>query len=398
MTRSRCRVAIFRLALGGTAVLLACDPDTSIVPSTSGNHRAWISLGHQVVADGALDRVETETIDTCTATGGCGFTVHATRYTKVRLTGKAVDAAGGIKSVKLTIAKAAPPGRPLQTYQVINSIDANGKAPSEFGFAGSDNAGGFGVLKAIELEVHAYMQATLEVTNFENNVNRLTVVFAPHDPITASLSVSPAQIERGQTAFLSLGQSPMTTSSIAPPTVTSLGGATVAPLVTTTYTLTVTQPFPYPKVGFPNPPPVSGQTVYPTSTTRTATLTVKQPPTPAANPAEGLFYLALQDVGFADVHAWTLHFALDTTGAIVRIKNPGPYTIELIGPGGSSDDCFKGTESTVQLASQASTTAADITKLYGSPANYPRDLAACAVIAPGNSPPLLLGVLITYTW
>jgi hypothetical protein len=113
--------------------------------------------------------------------------------------------------------------------------------------------------------------------------------------------------------------------------------------------------------------------------------------TPTANPAEGLFYLALQDVGFADVHAWTLHFDLNTTGAIVRIKNPGPDTIELIGQGGSSDDCFKGTESTVQLASQASTTAADITKLYGSPANYPRDLAACAVIAPGNSPPLRLG-------
>ncbi len=405
MTRSRFRVPTFSLALWSALALVACNPppDTSIVPSTSGNHRAWISLGHQVVADGALDKVETETIDTCTANGGCAFTVHATRYTKVRLIGKAVDAAGGIKSVKLTIAKATGPGRPLQTYQVAYSIGANGKAPSEFGFAGSDNAGGFGLQKAIELEVDEYIHATLDVTNFENNTNQLVVVFAPHDPITASLSITPTQIDRGQKAFLSIGQSPMATHSIAPPTMTFAGGATVAPLATTTYTLTVTQPFPYAKVGFPNPPPATGQTVYPTSTTRTATLTVKQPPTPTANPAEDPFYLQLQDVGFASTYGWALQFGLNisekNSGNILSIKNLGPYPIELIAQGKSTDDCFKGTDATVPLASQASTMAPDITKLYGAyPATYPRGIAACAVIPPGNQPPQLLGVLIKYSW
>jgi hypothetical protein len=388
------------LSVCSALTLIACHPapDTSILPSTNGNHRPWISLGHQVVADGALDKVETETIDTCTVNGGCAFTVHATRHTKVRLIGKVADASAGIKSVKLTIAKATAPDQPLQTYQVTHSLDANGKAPSEFGFAGTDNLGAFGLQSAIELEVHEYMQASLEVTNFENNTNRLNVVFAPHDPITASLSVSPAQIERGQTAFLSIGQSPMTTHSINPPTMTFAGGATVAPLTTTTYTLTVTQPFPYAKVGFPNPPPAVGQTVHPTSTTRTATLTVKQPATPSANPTEDIFYLALQDVGFASTYGWSLQFGLNTTGNILSIKNLGPYPIELIAQGKSTDDCFEGSDATVPLAIQGSTTATEITKLYGSPAQYPRGLAACAVIPPGNQPPQLLSVLITYTW
>lgn len=388
------------LALCSVLALTACGPapDTRIVPSTNGSDRPWVMFGHQVIADGALDKAETETIDTCTANGGCAFTVHATRYTKVRLIGRTADAIGGIKSVKLTIAKAAGPARPLQTYQVTHSLDANGKALGEFGFAGSDNAGGFGVQKTIQLEVHEYMQATLEVTNFQNNSNQLTVVFAPHDPIVASLSVTPGQIERGQTAFLSIGQSPMATHVVAPPTMTFAGGANVSPLATTTYTLTVTQPFPHPKVGFPNPPPATGQTVHPTSTTRTATLTVKQPPTPTANPTEDLFHLALQEVGFAPTYGWALTFGWNTAGTIVRIKNPGPHTIELIAKGKSSADCFEGTDATVQLANQASTTAADITKLYGDPANYPVGLAACAVIAPGDLPPQLLGVLVTYTW
>lgn len=384
------------LGLIAELALAACQKDTSIVPSTSGSDRAWISLGHQVIADGALDKVETETIDSCTAMGGCAFGVNATRYTKVRLIGKAIDAVGGIKSAKLTIETTT--GRVLQTYEVTNSLDADGKAPSEFGFAGTDGAGGFGVLNTIDLAVDNYIQATLEVINFENNSNKLVIVFQPHDPVQASLSVTPGQIQAGQKAQLSFGASPMTSVSINPTTMTLFGVAEVSPSADTTYTLTVTQPFPSSKVGFPNVPPATGQTVHPTSATRQATLKVVQPPTPSSNPATGVFYLALQSVGFGSTYAWAYQFGLNTTGNLVRIKNLGPYAIELIGQGHSSDDCFDGSGSTVPLANQASTSAADITNLYGSPPQYPRGLAACAVIPPGTWPPQLLAVEITYTW
>ncbi len=400
-SRAGIRIALTFLA---SSALGGCppQPDTSIVPSTSGSHRPWIQLSHQVVDDGALDRAETETIDSCTAEGGCAFNVNATRYTRVRLIGKIVDSVAGIKTVKLTVRKGAG-GKPLQTYQVTHTPDANGKVPSEFRFVGGDNAGGFGFTKPIVLEAHEFMQAKLEVTNFENNTNLLIVTFSPHDPVTASLSITPTEIEVGGAAHLAVGASPMAPFSIDPPTATSFGTATVSPATTTKYTLTVQQPFPTTSVGFPNPPPATGQTVHPTATTRSVTLTVKPPPTPTANPDTKGFQLQLQpDTGFTTNRGWFLPFGIPGSSAtgvkILAIQNLSPYPIELIGNGKTTDDCFEGGEAMVRLGKLATTTATELASLYGDPALYPRTIGACAVIPPGDQPPFLLQVAITYTW
>jgi len=284
------RESVILLAL---ANLVACS-DTSIVPSVRGEHRAFISLGSQVSDAGALDKSEVETLDSCSAAGGCAFAVHVTRYTKVRLVGKAVDDIAGIKTLKLAISRGATV---LMTNQVSHSISANGKAPGQFGFAGSDNSGGFGVLAPIEFVASDYTTVVVEVMNFEGNVNKLIVDYTPHDPVTASISVSPAEISPGEQAFLSISGSPASSFVISPPIALVPWPIPVSPSVTTTYALTVTQPFPSVKVGFPNPPPAVGQTVHPTSKTVTATLKVKQPPPPSANPATLTFYLQLQPVG-----------------------------------------------------------------------------------------------------
>ena len=374
-------------------VLGACTPAPLIVPSTDGDHRPHLTITNGLFGDGTVDKADVETIDSCTAMGGCAFPVFATRYTKVQLSGKASDPIAGIKSLSVTVTQA---GQVLYSVQSTNVPDASGKVPSEMGFIGTDNAGGFGVVKPIEFVVSNYVTVTVDATNFENHSNRLVVEYQPQDPVQASISFTPSQIDRGQIATLNISGSPQSSLSIQPPVAIVPYAIGVSPPVTTTYTLTVTQMFPTATASFPNPPPATGAVSHPTSKSVSATLTVKQPPMPTANPAQLLFYLQLQPLGLGGTNAaWTNTFGVAASGAVTAIENQGPYDIELIADGSTSDDCFSGSTSTVKLAPHQTTTAAELAQLYGTNTGFPRPMLACAYA--GASPPPLLAVNVTYT-
>jgi len=382
--------AVIGLLLG------SCTPglDIRIAPSTQGNHRPQIQITPQVTDNGAVGEAVVGTIDSCSAMGGCAFPVNVTRYTKVRLLGKVVDKIAGVKSVTLTIKQS---GVVQQSFQANNAIDASGKVPSEFGFIGSDGAGGFGVLDSIDVVASSYYEIEIDATNFEGNSNKLIAIVTPHDPVQAMISVTPTQIEAGGEAVLKIGGSPHSEWIVSPSTSTKFGEGAVAPLTDTTYSLTVRQPFPISPVGFPDPPPATSQKVFPVFKTVSASLAVRPVSSSIPNPAELQFHLLLQAVGLADAtYGWKNTFGLNTTGQIVAIRNLGPRNIELIKTGKSTTDCFQGTDATVPLSANQSTSASNISNLYGN-AQYPREIGACAVVPPGDSPPPSLALVVTYT-
>jgi hypothetical protein len=382
-----------QISVIGCLILLAACRDNSIVVITQGDHRPSINIGNLVLVTGAVDKPSVETIDSCTAAGACAFAVFTTRYTKVQLTGKASDPVAGIKSLKLT---ATSGGQTLFTFSSTNTLTSSGRGPSEQGFVGSDNASSFGVLSPIEFVASNVVEVVLEATNFENNTNKLIVDYNPVDPVQAAISLEPPTINLGQKAALHVSGSPQSSWTINPPTALVPWAIEVSPPATTTYSLTVTQPFQVAKVGFPDPPPATTQKVYPTSKTVSATLTVRQPPPPVANPADLLFYLRLQPFGPATINAsWAETFGVLANGAVVKIKNQNAFPIALVADGHNSDECYSTPGAAVTLAPLQTTTAAQIADLYKTATAFPRPIIACAQA--GASPPQLLAVIVTYT-
>lgn len=392
MTTSR-RLIVFVVACSMLA-LASCKDESKVTPRTSGDHRPRIGLSPQVVDEGAVAPLEIQTIDSCSATGGCAFPLHVTRYSQVRLLGKIIDRDAGIKSVSLSVTQA---GSTLYSLHLANQPGSDGLVAGEFGFAGSDNAGGFGVLAPITFAAIPGTQIVLEAVNFEGNVNKLIVDVIPHDPVQARIAIQPGEINAGQSAQITIAGSPNTERTLSPFVDTQFGTGTVSPAATTTYSFTVKQPFAAATVSFPNPPPATGHTVASTSKTVTATLTVHGGGGSPQGPIELAFYLALQPVGASDRnYGWKSTFGLSAPGTIVAIRNLGPRQIELMQQGSTVNDCFTAGNLNVKLAVGQTTTATEVSQLYGA-ANYPRDIGACALVPPGESPPVSLPVVVTYT-
>jgi hypothetical protein len=355
------RVVLASFVIGTSA----CQPVPMISPSVEGSHRPYITLNNPVASDGAVDKTSVETLDTCTDSGyGCAFAVFVTRRSRLQLSGITSDPAAGIKSVHLT---AISNGQSLFDLHAANGMNASGQAPSQLGFAGSDNSGGFGVVSPILIDISDYVTVTIEAMNFEGNINKLVVNYVPLDPVTASIAVTPSTINQNDIATLSVSGSPSSTWSIDPPIALVPWAIGVSPQHTTTYSLTVTQPFPGIKVGFPNAPPATGQTIHPTTATAYATLTVKEPPPPAANPADLLFYLQLQPFGPSTINpVWAGTLGQGSNGSLVAVRNHNPFAILLVADGHDSEECFSEPDAGVILQAMQQTTSSELTQLYSS--------------------------------
>ena len=384
------RLALVPPMLPLLMLFLACDRTPRIVPSTAGEHRPLIHVNTAVSSDGAVDKPEVETLDSCTASGnGCAFSVFATRHTGVLVTGYARDELAAVKHLRVT---ASMRGQMLFDLDSTVQVDGSGKAPPQVGFVGTDGSGSFGVSSPLLIAVSDPVTLVVTATNFEGNTNSLTTVLEPLDPARASISVSPTTIRQGQVAALSVSSSPFTEMSVSPSLAIMPWPIDVSPQHTTTYTLSAKQPFSSDKVGFPNAPPATGQTVHFTTAKATATLTVIEPSVPATGPTDLAFFLQLQPVGLNTTKfVWARVLGQGSQGALTAIKNLEAFPIHLIDDSHDSEDCFSGAEVGPLLAPGQSMKADEI---YGTTA-FPRPILACAVFQ--GTPPPLLKVVVTYT-
>jgi hypothetical protein len=71
-------------------------------------------------------------------------------------------------------------------------------------------------------------------------------------------------------------------------------------------------------------------------------------------------------------------FGLNSPGTIVAIQNAEGFQIELVADGATTADCGKGSDKTLLLGPQQTTTPEQIADLYGSATNYPRDIIGCS--------------------
>lgn len=373
--------------------LTSCQPVPTIIPSTQGDHRPHLVLSGPVVDNGAVNRSEDETLTDCSALGGCGFTVFVTRHAVIRLSGTASDPDAGIRSVRLTLKREQ---ETVATFETTIDANAAGEVPIRFGFTGSDNSGGFGLLAPVLVPVSTFSSAELVATNFEGNSNSLTLYYTPLDPPQASISIEPNTIQAGQVAAISISGSPSSTFTITPPHPIGFGLIEVSPSQTTTYTLTVQQPFPFEKVGYPDPPPANSQQTHFTRATAQATLTVLPMSPLPGNPGPLVIYLELQPFGPTTTnYVWANIIGQGSQGALVTLKNENTFPVLLISDSHDSEDCFATSDAGVLLQPEQEATSAEISTLYGTNLAFPRPILACAVVSP--SPPQLLALSMTYT-
>jgi hypothetical protein len=373
-----------------------------VKPPLEGNHRPYIKIDNQIPnGTGQVDKDDVETIDSCTSQGACAFPVFVTRYATVQILGTASDPVAGIKSFSVSVTK-MPENNVLFSIHSAASLDPKGRAASEMGFVGGDGAGGMGLKIPIQFTASSfYVEVVAEATNFENNSNKLIIDYTPLDPVTASISVSPTTIDRFGQSTLKFGANNATGVSLIPNIATPSSTIFVSPPTTTTYYLTASQPFHSNTVGFPNPPPMPGQTLHPGSAHAQATLTVNQPPAPVANPATVIFYLQRQQVSPPDGGSAPIPYAntfgvLGAVGTITQLQNINAYPVYFLNAGHLSSECFVDSSATTVLNPNQSTTQAQMHDIFGSESpQFPTTILAC--VAAGSTPPNLVALSVTYT-
>ena len=292
---ARARGHALLLALVGA---IGCQNGTVVIPANPQDDQApTITVVNFVPGStGEVDKPEV----------GASSTVYATIGTQLILSAHARNPAGGVKSFSLTITQGG-----VTLYQVATSSvpDANHKAPVRVSIVGGDGQGGAGSAVALLVSLSGPATLVAKAENFHGMATSITVTYLPLGPVTAQLNLTPTSVAAGTGATLTWNATNATAAVITPPVTAGplplAGSVVVAPGVTTTYTLTASQPFAGPTATFVNPPWVgppfvgpppgnsplqtTGETQQPTSRTTQATLSVASPP-PETGGIAGAYY------------------------------------------------------------------------------------------------------------
>jgi hypothetical protein len=396
--RSSSKILAVGALIACAFALFGCQSSPTIVnPPTAGSDYPEITIGNLLFGPGSLDlpNLDTNTLPHPGSPGNFASGVKVTRYAQITLDGAATDLKAGIKSMSLKVYRTAntPPGPTIYNVQQDFPLSGSGYAqtvrPIEGEHLESLRAGGavpFGT-HLIQFTINEVIpEVVVTATNFEGNTTTLTINYAPVDPLHLTLTASPATIDRGGTSTLNMGLNATTPTAVTISPVVPIGveGTPVMPLVTTTYTVTADQNMPNPS-SFPNPPPATGATSFPTIVSAHATVTVKQPvnPPPAA-PLVVPIYPAKASDGSLIYYQLMTPYGLSSPGTITKLVNANYFPISIVKAGFDPTTASTNPGDYVTLANLGNSVSAGT--ILGSNVHFPLN-NLYVLLAPGNTPP-----------
>ena len=406
------------VGLGATLLsVLACHPQTVVVPTPAQDKPPVVCVG--TIVPGANGEVDQPSV--CSSpTNTAPTIVYGTLGSQLLITANAVNSAGGVKSLALTVNQN---GAAVYQAQTSASPNQTNQVPTSLMILGGDGHGGAGG-QAFNVVLAATTSVVASAENFNGMKTLFQVNYVSLQPVSANITASPQTIAQGGTTTLKWWAPEAVHATLSPwPGTPGFQAGTsgimpgVSPKTTTTYTLTVTQPFVGPNATFVNPPwvpapqqPPGGTTTHPITATATATVTVQQNPCDAIGSQRQTVTLTQVapagggPVGYgADFPPALPWSCVSNLNALTNANTAfgASFSIELIKlySKHTTAECFTSPTAYVVLAPGQSTTASDLAAIYGStsPQFNPASPIGIVACVEGGALPPVVQVTVSYT-